>query len=159
MNTNTYLGRTTEQRFWDKVKKTDGCWEWKGSHSKGYGQIAIGGGRSMLVHRFSYWLHNGDIPKGEGWHGVCVCHRCDNRSCVNPAHLFLGTHDDNMKDARRKGKFSKQENGRSKHTLENVEAIKRMYGSGKYSQRELGAIFGVTHTNVYAICKGIIWKT
>lgn len=110
------------------------------------------------VHRFSYWLHNKKLPKGNGWHGFSICHSCDNRKCVNPKHLFIGTHEDNMKDARRKGQFSNENNGRAKHTVEDIKRIKELYATGRLSQRELGRLFGVTHTNIYAITKGKIWR-
>lgn len=157
MNTNTYFGKTTEQRFWAKVKKTNGCWDWLGTQSKGYGFISISG-KMYLVHRFAYQLFNGDIPKGTGWHGICVCHRCDNRSCVNPEHLFLGTHKDNMADMVAKGRMKGEKHPTAKHTQKEVDKIRKMYKTGKYSQHGLARMFGVTHTNIYAIVHRKIWK-
>ncbi len=90
-----------EIRFWDKVVKSDECWEWQGAHDpRGYGFIgAPGGGKNLLAHRVSWELHNGAIPQGR-----YVLHRCDNPRCVRPDHLFLGTHADNMADRQAKGR-------------------------------------------------------
>ncbi len=88
------------------IDTVTGCWNWDGAKcKKGYGIINLGGdGPARKAHRISYELRFGPIPKGEGFHGTCVCHRCDNSSCVNPDHLFLGTVQDNNKDMLAKGR-------------------------------------------------------
>lgn len=84
---------TLEQRFWAKVSKSDGCWEWTGFVSPlGYGKIKDAG-KQLLASRVSYELNVGPIPDG-----LCVLHECDNRKCVRPEHLFLGTKGDNNRD-------------------------------------------------------------
>jgi hypothetical protein len=89
-----------EDRFWQFVNKTDTCWLWTGSRSRGYGLIGAGAsGKTKSAHRVSYELANGPIPAG-----MWVLHKCDNPPCVNPAHLFLGDRADNMRDAFRKGR-------------------------------------------------------
>lgn len=96
-------GRTREEieaRFWSKVIKTDGCWWWNARKlDAGYGMFHMG--ETMKVaHRVAYELMIGKIPDG-----MFACHKCDNPSCVNPEHLFIGTHKDNMHDRMLKGGF------------------------------------------------------
>lgn len=100
------------------------CWEWTaGLFTGGYGSFSMFG-RMRKPHRVSWLMHKGSIPKGEGFHGTCVCHSCDNRGCVNPDHLFLGTHTDNMRDMEAKGRADHPKgdrNGIKKHP----EVLKR----------------------------------
>jgi hypothetical protein len=85
--------------FQDKIKITEsGCWEWtKGKVSYGYG-VAWYKGQGCRAHRLSYQLYFGEIPDG-----LCICHKCDNPTCINPEHLFLGTNKDNIRDRDAKG--------------------------------------------------------
>lgn len=84
-------------RFWSKVDRSggpDACWNWTSAlRSKGYGDFLVRGKERCAAHRLSYIWAYGPIPNG-----LFVLHRCDNKLCVNPAHLFLGTHHDNMND-------------------------------------------------------------
>lgn len=94
-----------EEKFWHKVEKTAKCWIWTGyKNKKGYGTFyKITEKQTVRAHRFSYELHKGKFNKK-----LLICHKCDNPSCVNPEHLFLGTAKDNTNDCIKKGRFTQK---------------------------------------------------
>ena len=162
--------RSLEERFFEKVIKSenpDNCWSWSASKVYGYGYIGTGTGKrgrakSFRAHRVSWQIHFGPIPEG-----MLVCHKCDNRECCNPKHLFLGTNKDNMQDCKTKGRFSSRKgenNYAAKLTNAQVDALKSAYaalpvGKSGYKKRKgtvkkLATEFGISRKHVGAIVQG-----
>jgi hypothetical protein len=151
-----------EDRFWRYVDKRgpDECWPWKSTKLPGkwpYGIWSVGGKR-VSAHRIAYALQDGweaglrEIPED-----MLVCHHCDNPSCCNPKHLFLGTPKDNTADMDRKGRrgyVKGEDNGNSKLTLMQAQEIKR---SGE-TYRELAERYGVSIPAIQSIKNGRTWK-
>lgn len=143
---------TTEERFWAKVDKAGDCWEWTAATRRGYGAFQVESTRTVGAHRFSYILHHGAIGPG-----LCVCHTCDNRRCVNPTHLFLGTRADNNADCADKGRTLRgSRNHRAKLDEGQVREIRRRLAKGE-TQTAIAADFGVTVANIGYIRSGKKW--
>lgn len=138
-------------RFWAKVIKTDSCWLWDGAKARGYGIIRRGPASEsyILAHVLSWIIHHGEIPEG-----LWVLHNCpngDRRDCVNPAHLWLGTDDQNKADARMKrGNAHKDGYGRMKLTSDDITSIRNQYIAGEH-QAELAVWFEVSQTTISRI--------
>jgi hypothetical protein len=134
-----------EDRFWNKVNKggPDECWEWKSTLSHNdYGKFYLNG-IMVRAHRVSYEFAHGPIPTG-----LQVCHRCDNRKCCNPAHLFLGTPADNTQDMVHKNRAGSP--GFSRGEIQ----IRNRYQLQQGTQCELAAEYGVTQSTIHLIVRG-----
>lgn len=154
----TWKSRTPEERFWRFVDKQDAlsCWQWMGSGKHdGRGQLKIGG-RHWIASRYSWHIHRGEIPDGKN-----VLHKCDNPSCVNPDHLFLGTQADNAGDMLSKSRSARGESAsKSKLTPEQVSEIKKTYRKGRhgFGSPSLAVKFGVSCQSILQIIRGNSWK-
>ena len=135
--------------FWTHVKKNlvSGCWEWQGAKGRGYGHF-----KGHPAHRVSWKIHKDQDPQG-----FYVLHTCDNRCCVNPNHLYLGTQSDNMRDMWQRER-RKYNNGTAKHGWETVTVIRDLYATGRYSFAQLGREFKMNRSLVYKIVNNHIWK-
>lgn len=138
-----------------RLEAETGCVLWLGKRDrKGYGRLKRGGKRrQVFAHRVAYELANGPIP-----HGMCVLHRCDNPSCVNPVHLFLGTVTDNDADKLAKGRQAKGETLSDKLTNRKVGEIRQRYAVGDITQQALADAYGVSQTLIGMIVRRAIWK-
>ena len=145
------------KEFWDRIDKSDDCWEWSGYRDKdGYGRLWING-EAWGAHRLSWAIANGTIPEE-----LHVCHTCDNPSCVNTAHLFIGTHKDNALDAVRKGRWATRKgeaNGQSKLTEQQVLAIREEYENmPNKNQSALARKWGITQHMVHFVVTRKSWN-
>ena len=147
--------KTLSERFRSKIEQGEaGCINWVGFiNQDGYGLLG-GSGRTDVAHRLAWALYIGKIPAG-----LCVLHKCDNRRCVNPAHLFLGTRADNARDRDKKQRQARGERqGLSKLTAANVGKIRELLELGTYHNRDLALLFGVSITTIHKIKSRETWK-
>jgi hypothetical protein len=135
------------ERLEQKTDKSGGCWNWLGGKSKeGYGRIVIMGKR-LYTHRVMWESTNGSIPND-----LDVLHSCDNPSCINPSHLFLGTHQDNMTDRNIKGRSSK------KLSKEDVIEMRSLYKPRIVTARMLADKFHVHERTAIKVITKVTWK-
>lgn len=140
----------------------ENCWVYSGPRLKsGYGTLAIDG--LSLAHRISWVLVNGPIPTGNGSRLLCVCHTCDRPACVNPAHLFLGTQQENLSDMRTKGRSrfadnKGQRNPHAKLTEPDVYELRRLWDAGADGS-SLGRKFGITNVHAIDIGRRKSWSS
>jgi hypothetical protein len=137
---------------------TNDCWHWFGAKREGYGRL-WNCGRVVQAHRYYYEKYVGEIPEG-----LCVLHRCDNPSCVNPSHLFLGTKKDNTQDALKKGrlkcrwpKLYGEQHPQHKLTWDQVREVRKRYSLGRVTQRQLAKEFSVDPMTICNVVNGKIW--
>lgn len=146
---------TFVDRFFKKVKKSDGCWLWTGNLNEcGYGTIGSGkNGKTILSNRACWLIHKGKIPDG-----LCVLHKCDNPACVNPDHLWIGTHAENMIDRQNKGRTPKGSLcGRVKLTEEIVLSIRKDHSLGM-TRLAVAKKYNTSRTSAFAIIHRLSWK-
>jgi len=148
-------GAARVKSFWKRVQKSDGCWLWLGGRKgSGYGVLTVDR-RHVVASRFSWELHFGAVPEGR-----LVCHRCDNRLCVRPDHLFIGTEADNSADMLAKGRHRTARGeaaAAAKLTEQQVIEIRRRAADGQ-SQRRISKDFGINNGHVSKIVRGLVWK-
>lgn len=154
-NTIHTRNRPLADRFWAKVDRSAGrtaCWPWTAStDSFGYGRFWTGE-KVDGSNRVAWELTHGPIPEGEGYHGLCVLHKCDNPGCCNPDHLFLGSNATNLKDMTAKGRH-----GMAKLSAGDALAIRKMYETGRFTHAEIADAFGMSRGMVSMIINRKNW--
>lgn len=141
-------------RYSKYVTKGEGCWDWTGYLLwNGYGRLRVSRTKSATAHKIAWTLEYGEIPEG-----LCVLHKCDNRRCVRPSHLFLGTKADNNRDRAAKGR-GKEQHGESspnaRLTNDDVMRIRAM--RGVVTQLQIASAFGVSRGHISMIQRGLKW--
>jgi len=154
---NDYKLKSSDERFWKYVKKSNSCWEWTGTKfTQGYGSFHIRLSewkyKREKAHRYSYKLHFGSLPKN-----LDVCHKCDNRICVNPKHLFLGTKLENTMDMVSKNRQAKGSKLNTNLNESNVLNIRKEYISG-ITMKELSKKYKSGYTTINYIINRKTWR-
>lgn len=135
-----------EDRFWSKVKRGHGCWNWmRAINTSGYGWVAWNKTQTA-AHRVAWEITNGSIPSG-----MHVLHHCDNTKCVNPSHLYLGTHTDNMRD-----RADRRRSNHQKLSVRDVSEIRRMRKLGATCQA-IADKYGISNSHASCVARGLCY--
>ena len=152
--------QSLQARLIGKIKVGENsCWNWLGAKIwNGYGRLMFKS-KARLAHRLAYIAFVNEIPQG-----MLVCHHCDNRSCINPNHLFVGTSSDNAVDAYKKGRANDptvrgEDHGMAKLSNEKAISIRSIYSKGMTTQRVLAKKFGVSESRIGLVITGKIWRS
>lgn len=145
------------ERFWSKVEigMNDECWPWRaGRSSSGYGAFAVTSRDLVGAHRIAYQIEHGEIPAG-----LWVLHHCDNPPCCNPAHLYAGTHADNVRDMVQR---DRRPYGQRQHLAvldeQRVSEIRSLYTMGRHTYRDLSQQFGVSQATIAQVIRRVTWR-
>lgn len=158
LNPEHMISSLPEDKFFSfvAVKNIDECWEWTGSKDGGgYGIFPNSKFKETKSHRIAWEIEFGEVPDS-----LWVLHECDNASCVNPYHLFLGTNADNIQDKVKKERQSRlfgERNGMSKMNKEKVQEMRSLYATRNYSYRDLVRLFNISQAQVARIIKRESW--
>ena len=155
------IGELRKMRFWSKVdiRGPDECWEWHASrHTSGYGRFKLASYWTVMSNRLSLVIHTGE----DNLH-LMALHKCDNRSCCNPHHLYWGTYSDNIRDAVERGRWrsgdqSGANNGAAKLTDQQFALVVTRLKQG-WSNKQIAEDLPVTHSMVSLIRCGKMWQS
>jgi hypothetical protein len=141
--------RSVELRFWSKVRRgePDECWPWTGEIDRGYGRFYTTGREHKHAHRLAYEFSARPIPAG-----LHVLHSCDNRPCCNPAHLRVGTNEENVRDR------VSRERSACKLSVDKVARMRKIYRRGGLTQADIGSMFGVSQSTANRALRGDCWR-
>ena len=152
--------KTTPEKFWRRVKKQDGCWEWQGAtNSTGYGSLTFHGS-AATAHRVAAFLSGlvSTVQAPENRRGTgFILHSCDNRRCCNPAHMKIGTYEENQREAyarHRRRAYKGETHSNAKQTKESILLIRDLYANG-VSQEAIARLLQVSQSGISKILRGV----